>query len=161
MQYHTDIYSRALAEAKNELANLRVEFDRLAKRKAQLEAFITNTEPLLPAKPATLHFPPEVIENPPFPVPKFPQEEVPIWKAIVLSINGKGESFNVKDALEGLERIGRPVESPNKFQIVRAVLIRKTDYFEQIGPGLFALKKIKEDNGAMIPQMEGATEAAP
>ncbi|HEX3663377.1 MAG TPA: hypothetical protein VHU89_18220 [Acidobacteriaceae bacterium] len=150
MLMDTSIYSRAVAEAKGELAGIRVEYERLAKRKAQLEAFIANGEPLLPPeKEATLRFP--TAPPPTFEIPS--QEETPIWKAVVLSINGKHNRFTVKDGLEGLERIGRPIQSKNKFQILRAVLMRRPDVFEKIGKGLFRVKE-----GIVA---EGAAEAAP
>ena len=117
---------------------MRSEFERIAKRKAQLEAFIANTEPLVPVREVTLEFPAQ--ELPPFVLPT-KEVHAPIWKSITLAINGKGESFSVRDALEALERIGRPVGSPNKFQIVRAVLKKKTENFEQTAPGLFRVKK--------------------
>jgi hypothetical protein len=144
----TDIYSRALAEARNELENLRVDFEKIAKRKAQLEAFIANTEPLVPARDerkAALDF--ADLELPPFNLPT-KEPRVPIWKSITLAINGKGESFSVRDALDALERIGRPVVSPNNFQIVRAVLKKKTENFEQIKPGLFRMKKAGREKEA-------------
>jgi hypothetical protein len=129
------IYARALAEAKQELLALRLQMEALTKREEQVEALIANLAPLLPepAKP-TLNFPQSDLPAIPAALP--PQ---PIWKSIVQSINGKGEGFTVKDALQALERIGRPVESPNRFQIVRAVLTKKTQNFTQIGPGMFAL----------------------
>jgi hypothetical protein len=136
----------ALGEARHELEGLRAEFERIAKRKAQLEAFIANAEPLVPVNVATLEFPKQ--ELPPFVLPA-KEPNAPIWKSITLAINGKGESFSVKDALAALERIGRPVESPNKFQIVRAVLKKKTDNFEQIAPGLFRMKKADREKEAI------------
>jgi hypothetical protein len=141
----TDIYSRALGEARNELEGLRVEFDRIAKRKSQLEAFIANTEPLVPSRPLTLDF-----EEPTATAFALPAKEisVPIWKSITLAINGKGQSFSVKDAIQALERIGRPVDSPNRFQIVRAVLKKKTDNFEQIAPGLFRMTAKRQEKEA-------------
>jgi hypothetical protein len=134
-----NIYGRALAEAKAELQSLRVEFDRLSKRKVQLEAFIANAEPLIPApsEGPSLAFP--VQEGP---VHAFPEQKqkTPLWKAITLSINGKRDGFTVRDALDGLERIGHEVSSPNRFQIVRAVLIRKTELFRKLDtPGMYAV----------------------
>lgn len=136
----TSIYGRALAEAQAELAAISEQYERLAKRKAQLESFIANTEPLVPVSVNSLRFPEEspAASNLFPPAPKPPQ---PIWKSILLSINGKHESFSVRDALEGLERIGRGIDSVNKFQIARAVLTKKTENFEKIGPGLFRVKK--------------------
>ena len=132
------IYGKAIAEAKSELALLSLEYDKLAKRKAQLEAFIANAEPLVPATATTLGNETEPL----FATATTPS--APIWRSIVNSINGKSESFSVRDALDALEQIGRPVDSPNKFQIVRAVLKKKTENFEQIAPGLFrVLKPIK------------------
>ncbi len=142
---HTDIYSRALGQARNELEALRGDFERIAKKKAQLEAFIANTEPLVPARAPTLDFPEQESGAFTLPVKETP---VPIWKSITLAINGKGQSFSVKDAIQALERIGRPVDSPNKFQIVRAVLKKKTDNFEQIAPGLFRMKPKGQEKGA-------------
>ena len=135
-----NIYARALAEAKAELQSLRTEFDRISKRKVQLEAFIANTEPLIPVPlpEPELAFP--VQEGlPPLAEEK---QKIPLWKAITLSINGKRDGFTVRDALDGLERIGRGVNSPNKFQIVRAVLIRKTELFRRLDtPGMYAVVK--------------------
>jgi hypothetical protein len=141
-----NIYGRALSEAVSELGIVKGELNKLSKRKAQLEAFIANTEPLVPESLPTLQFPePPIAETTIAPV-RLPAQ--PIWKSILLSINGKGDSFTVKDALQGLERIGRPIVSPNKFQIVRAVLTKKTDNFEQIGPGLFCMKKAGREKEA-------------
>jgi len=131
----TIVYSRALTEAKNELLDLSSQVEALLKRKAQLEAVIANLAPLIPQANPTLNFPKQDI-----PVVATTLPPQPIWKSILLSINGKGDGFTVKDALQGLERIGRPIESPNRFQIVRAVLTKKTENFKQIGPGVFAIK---------------------
>ena len=139
----TSIYTRAFAEAQTELVAIRNDYDRLAKRKAQLEALIANLAPLLPVDEKIADKATDDYEI----VPKPPQ---PIWKSVLQSINGKHDSFSVKDALEALERIGRGVDSPNKFQIVRAVLIRKTDNFEKIGPGEFRVKK------GLVQKAEGA-----
>ena len=146
-----NIYSRALAEAKNELTSIRFEIESLTKRQAQLEAVIANLTPLLPQAALTLNFPKVDV-----PVVSSTLPPQPIWKSILLSINGKASAFTVKDALMGLERIGRPVESPNKFQIVRAVLTKKTMNFEQTGPGVFRVKSSEEDKA----ETEEATEVA-
>lgn len=130
------IYARALAEAKQEHLSLCLQVEALMRRKEQLEAVIANLSPLLPEpkNDPTLNFPQG--EIPGIATPLAPQ---PIWKSIVQAINGKRDAFTVKDALQALERIGRTIESPNRFQIVRAVLTKKTQNFKQIGPGLFAL----------------------
>ncbi len=135
------IYSRALAEAKVELLKLTYEIESLSKRKAQIEAVIANLTPLLPqvASP-TLNFPKQDI-----PVVSTALLEQPIWKSILQSLNGNEDSFSVRDAIDALERIGRPIESPNRFQIVRAVLKKKTDNFEQIKPGVFAIKRKEKE----------------
>ena len=121
------IYGQAISEAKAELASMSAEFEKLAKRKARLEAFITNGEPLATPEGA---FTPQDIND----------KNMPIWKAITLSINGKGTGFTVNDALQALERIGRPVDGKNRFQTVRNVLKRKDDVFVKVGVGKFALK---------------------
>jgi len=140
-----NIYSRALAEARSELLSLSLEMEWRLKRKAQLEAVIANLEPLLPQTVPTLNFPKQEI-----PVVSTALPSQPIWKSILLSINGKGESFTVKDAVQALERIGRPVESQNRFQIVRSVLTKKTENFTQIGPGMFAVKGKEKE----VPSIE-------
>ena len=140
---NSELYSRALAQARNELETLRQEFEAIAKRKAQLEAFIANTEPLVPIRKATLEFPQN--ELPVFNIPPEP-EPTPIWKSIVLSINGKGNRFTVKDAVQSLERIGRGIQSPNKHKIVRAVLKKKTMNFEEIETGVFRVKKTEKED---------------
>jgi hypothetical protein len=134
MEMQDNVYERALAKAKSDLAALSVEFDKIAKKKAQLEAFIANAEPLLamPQVPVSIAY-----------KPLAPQEKViptPIWKSILNSINGKGASFTVHDAVAALDRIGKAPESPNRVQIVRNVLLTKKDNFEQIGPGRFRIK---------------------
>jgi hypothetical protein len=137
-----DIYVQALTKAKQELAGLNLQFDTLRRRKEQLEAFIANTEPLLP-DPVKAAGEQPLRSKPLFDTPK--QAPVPIWKSIVVSINGKADSFSVNDAIAALLRIGRPVESPNRVQIVRNVLMKKTENFEQTAPGRFRVKKsIKE-----------------
>jgi hypothetical protein len=130
------IYARALAEAKQEHLTICLQVEAMLKRKEQLEAVIANLSPLLPEPKSgpTFDFPEG--ETPLIAAALPPQ---PIWKSIVQAINGKGDAFTVKDALQALERIGRPIESPNRFQIARAVLTKKTQNFKQIGPGLFAL----------------------
>lgn len=140
MDAPVSIYARALAEAKQELLTVGLQMSSLIKRKEQLEAVIANLSPLLPepTKP-TLNFPQG--DLPPIPAALPPQ---PIWKSIIQSINGKSDGFTVKDALQALERIGRPIESPNRFQICRAVLKKKTDNFEQTAPGKFVVKKRNE-----------------
>jgi len=135
------IYGRALAEAQGDLAEVQGEIELLLKKKDRLEAFIANTEPLLPkvetaSAKLSLNFPKQ--ETPKRTISTLPAQ--PIWKSIVRSINGKGSEFTVKDALEALDRIGRGVNSPNRFQIVRAVLAKKTENFVKLGPGKFALK---------------------
>lgn len=120
-------YVQAVKDAKAELAAMTAEFERLSKHKARLEAFIANGEPL--AYPNGAHTAADVAEK-----------DQPIWKAIKLSINGKGDGFTVGDALAALERIGRPVEGKHKFQTVRNILQKKTDVFEKTGVGKFALK---------------------
>ncbi len=141
----TDIYVQALAKAKTELAALSIQFENISRRKAQLEAFIANTEPLIPLTEEAASAP--LRSTPLFPAS--PKElHVPIWKSIVLSINGKGENFSVNDALAALVRIGRGIESPNRVQIVRNVLMKKTDNFEQIAPGRFKVKKSGKEKEA-------------
>jgi len=130
------LYSRAIGAARKELAFISAQYEILAKRKAQLEAFIANGEPLIPEGPKPTLFPSTVSES------KFSQEttkRMPTWKAIVLSINGKRNDFTVSDAIESMDRIGRPVLSKNKFQIVRAELQRKDDVFKKLGPGHYAV----------------------
>ena len=131
MDATTDIFAQALAKAKTDLAALEVDFNRLVLRKSQLEAFITNAEPLVPTSTHTVASAPLPYRKPTN-VPA-----VPIWKSIVQSINGKGDSFSVNDALDGLIRIGRPIGSPNRVQIVRNVLMTKIENFEQVAPGRF------------------------
>jgi hypothetical protein len=135
-----ELYIRALAAARAELATIRTEYERLGKRKSQLEAFIANGEPLIPEGPQLpqLTFPEPTIEGKAMPPLRGP---MPRWKEIVLSINGKGDNFSVSDALHALERMGRPVKANNPFQIVRAELLRKTDKFRKLGPGRYALVK--------------------
>jgi hypothetical protein len=145
MSTQSSIYGRALAEAKTELESLRVDWERIARRKSQLEAFIANTEPLVPVNEPSLEFPKQ--ESPAFLIPTKPIS-IPIWKSITQSINGKSESFSVKDALEGLARINRPIESPNRAQIVRNVLMKKTQNFEQIAAGLFKVKSGSKEKEA-------------
>jgi hypothetical protein len=142
----SNVYGRALAAAYTELNALNVEFDKLAARKAKLEAFIANTEPLVPEDSPSLPFAMEKVHPPPTKL-----LSQPIWKSIIYSINGKGDSFSVRDALDALARIGKPVQSPNNFQIVRAVLKKKTDNFEQISPGLFRVKKAEREK-EVIPE---------
>ena len=132
------IYGKAIAEAKSELALLSLEYDKLAKRKAKLEAFIAYAEPLVPVTLTALS---DAVE-PLLASAKVPS--VPIWRSIINSINGKRDSFSVREALDALESIGKPVKSPNKFQIVRTVLKKKTDNFEQIAPGLFRVKEVTQ-----------------
>jgi hypothetical protein len=141
------IYARALAEAKQELLALCLQVEAMMRRKEQLEAVIANLTPLLPEPKSdpTLNFPEG--EIPAIAVPLPPQ---PIWKSIVQAMNGKNDAFTVKDALQALERIGRPIESPNRFQIARAVLTKKTQNFKQIGPGLFAL--VDHDETEVSPE---------
>jgi hypothetical protein len=141
----TNIYSRALAEARNELLHVQYEIEQLSKRKQHLEALIANLSPLLPQATPTL-----------FPVAKtspvastLPSQ--PLWKLILLSINEKSRGFTVRDAIQGLERIGRPVESKNRFQIVRSAMKSKKDEFEQIGPGLYAVRE-KSNEKEVIPE---------
>jgi hypothetical protein len=133
--FSLSIYDRAVREAKAELQTVKADFERLAKRKAVLEAFILNAEPLLPEgkNEPRLQFPVPSATAPPA------SDDPPIWKAITLAINGKASGFTVIDALQALERIGRPVTSTNKFQIVRAVLVRKTDVFRKISAGRYAV----------------------
>ena len=132
------VYARALDEAKSELLVLSHQIDALAKRKSQVEAVIANLAPLLPQS-----IPLDRASK----TPQIPLNlgNEPLWKSIRLSINGKGDSFTVKDALEALERIGRPVESPNRVQIVRSTLSKKTGKFKQIGPGRFAVRNDGEE----------------
>lgn len=132
-----DVYSRALAEAKSELEAVVYEIGKLSKRQQQLEALIANLTPLLPQANPSLNFPPV---KPTPPVVSEAQQSQPIWKSIVQAINGKAAEFTVRDAIEGLERIGRGVESPNRVQIIRNALVRKDDVFVQIAPGKFAVK---------------------
>lgn len=140
MDVPNSIYARALAEAKQEHLAICFQLDTMTKRKEQLEAVIANLSPLLPQEASpTLDFPKQ--EPPVLRAALAPQ---PIWKSILQAINGKGESFTVKDALQALERIGRPIESPNKFQIARAVLKKKTENFKQIAPGTFAVVRRNE-----------------
>jgi hypothetical protein len=131
----------ALANAKDELRKMSSEFERLAKRKAQLEAFIANAQPLI-GEPAQLRLPagPSTAAE----TKAADLKEYPLWKAITLSINGKGHAFTVRDAVEALDRIGRPVTSANRVQIVRNVLMKKKDTFIHKGPGVFALIQAKE-----------------
>jgi len=143
----SNVYGQALAAAYTELNALNVEFDKLAARKAKLEAFIANTEPLVPADSPSLPFTLDKIHSQPV-----TQPAQPIWKSIIYSINGKGDSFSVRDALDALARIGKPVQSPNNFQIVRAVLKKKTDNFEQISPGLFRVKRAQQEKEAPIAE---------
>jgi hypothetical protein len=135
----TSIYEMALANAVAELQSMTVEFERLAKRKLQLEAFIANTQALIgepKQKQLGLTVDAEQVHD-------SAATKDPLWKSISLAINGKGGGFTVKDAQIALDRIGRPVTSPNKNQIVRNALV-KSDFFTQIGPGLFAIKEVNE-----------------
>jgi hypothetical protein len=133
------LYIRSIGAARRELEAINGECDRLGKRKAQLEAFIANAEPLLPRESdaPTLRFPePTNLNRHVMPAPA----QMPMWRAIVFGINGKKQRFTVGDAIAALDRIGRPVTSKNKFQIVRAELKRKTDVFESVGTGVYAVK---------------------
>jgi hypothetical protein len=131
------IYEQGVQFAKRELASLTVEFEKLAERKQRLEAYIAIAEPLITGKSSKTANGAPSSSLPP---------GIPIWKAIKLSINGKGSEFSVKDALEALERIGRPVTGKNNFQIVRKVLTDKTDEFDKIGIGKYALKNGRGSN---------------
>jgi len=157
-QTPVSVYARALTEARNQLRDLRVEIEGMVKLSAQLEAFIANAEPLVPepdkASPV-LEFPTAENREESSGI-KVETPQMPLWKLLTLAINGKGLSFSVKDALEALERIGRPITSPNKFQIVRNAILHKENVFRQIGPGLYAVRKVEEEAVVEIPEVTGA-----
>jgi hypothetical protein len=129
------IYEMALSNAKAELQTLRTQFDTLAKRKEQLEAFIANTEPLVAAASQVRVF---TVKREIFAGGEV-EKSMPLWKTIKLAINGNGSAFSVGDAIAALERIGKPVKSPNKIQIVRNALIKRTDTFIKLSPGTYAV----------------------
>ena len=57
---------------------------------------------------------------------------VPLWRAIIASLNGKKGDFTVPDALTALERAGRFINSPNKKSIIRNALKQKPDKFRRL-----------------------------
>jgi hypothetical protein len=130
------IYEMALSNAKAELQALRVQFDTLAKRKEQLEAFIANTEPLVVVGSQIRVF---TVKEREAVAGEEIEKAAPLWKTIKFAINGKGNAFNVSDAIAALERIGKPVKSPNKIQIVRNALIKRPDTFRKLSPGNYAV----------------------
>jgi hypothetical protein len=132
-QTPASIYYRALIEAQQELLDVQNQIQGLSKRREQLEAVIANLSPLVPQMQSPL-FP--IAKTSTVASPSLPQ---PIWKSILQSITDKANGFTVRDALQGLERTGRPIQSKNRFQIVRSALKNKTDYFTQIAPGLFVV----------------------
>src|ERR1700677_1908437 len=127
------IYAMALSNAKAELQSLKSKFDEIAKRKLKLEAFIANAEPLVEGGERLLRLTSPQIEE------EDEGEKKPLWELIKLAINGKGNAFSVADAIQALDRIGKPVMSPNKVQIVRNALIKRTDTFSKLSPGVYAV----------------------
>ena len=129
------VYEMALSNAKSELQSIRKQFDTLAQRKEKLENFIAITESLMgPSAQAELPLPvldrgPAVREG----------EKVPLWKTIKFAINGEGNAFSVSDALAALERIGKPVTSPNKMQIVRNAIVKREDVFRKLSAGTYCV----------------------
>jgi hypothetical protein len=129
------VYEMALSNAKGELHTIRKQFDELAQRKEKLENFIAITEALMgPSAQAQL----------PLPVPdRAPMaqesDRTPLWKMIKFAINGDGNAFSVSDAIAALERIGKPVTSPNKMQIVRNAIMKRGDVFRKLSAGTYCV----------------------
>jgi hypothetical protein len=130
-----DFYEQALAKAKADLSGVLNDITRLAQQKAYLESFIAVTERMVNPLSLVAGVPPKAVA-----IERHPQ---PIWKSIVQNIGDKADSFSVNDAIEALDRAGHTIESVNnKFQIVRTVLMKKTENFEKLTvPGRFRIKK--------------------
>lgn len=130
----------AIDEAYQELRSIEV-------RKAQLEAFIANAAPLLSKSSDTPRPSIPAAKSPRKPSNRLPARDRhapgggdPLWKSILLSINGKHAEFSIREALQALDRMGRGIDSKSADQIVRSTLKRKTEYFEKIGTGRFRVK---------------------
>jgi hypothetical protein len=109
-------------------------------RIAQLDSLVAQLEALTgPPKPESGQLfetpkpslPPVVVS----PAKEVPQAQIPLWKAIVNSLNGKKGDFTVPEAIAALERTGRHIESPNRTQIVRNTLIQNKNFGRLEVPG--------------------------
>lgn len=124
----------ALSNATAELQSIKGQFDSLARRKEQLEAFIADARALIGA-PAQLRLTAIVAPA----VPNGNDTNAPLWKQIKFAINGKANAFSVSDAIDALKRIGKPVASPNRIQIVRNAIIKRPDTFRKLSPGMYTV----------------------
>jgi hypothetical protein len=110
-------YREALVKAEEELRGLE---ESIRLRKERLQRSIASLKELLG-------------DTPPVDAPKSPESseepDLKIWQRVQLWLNGRHMKFSVKDALAGLEQMGHPIDSPNRFQIMRQALKKKPTVF--------------------------------
>jgi hypothetical protein len=118
---------------------------------------VANAELLILSTPPTLKY---SLSGSPDCQPVLKAPSLALWKAIRLAVSDKGNPFRVKDALKALELTGRPIDSPNRYQLVRGALTEKTDVFVKRGPGLYALKTTASSASA-APEGKDRTSLPP
>ncbi|MGA9390798.1 MAG: HTH domain-containing protein [Candidatus Sulfotelmatobacter sp.] len=139
----------AIEEAKQELKYVSSEVSALATRRKQLENFIATGRLLagrtlrpqpqnVPETPKVPGRGPQTSSWPEVPRKTTAQNAVDAFKKV-------GRPMATKDIVEALAKQGTPIRGEFQRATVRSVLSAKTDIFERISPGIWALREWPAD----------------
>src|SRR6185437_6678872 len=132
----------AIEEAKQELKYVSSEISALASKRKQLESFITtgrllSGKPLRPEQPIA-----ERVSQknswPEFPKKTTAQNAVDVFRKV-------GRPMATKDIVEAMAKYGTPIRGEFQCATIRSVLSMKSDIFERLSPGIWALREWPAD----------------
>jgi hypothetical protein len=158
-----DAYTLALIQARKELEEAKQQFKIYSLRVSQLESFVAQAEALTtamlpPASPSLFEEKKLSTQAALLVTPEDQGGQIPLWRAIINSLNEKKSSFSVPDAIAALARTGRHIESENRLSIVRNALKQKPDKFKRIAVGVYCVIGFEVNAGEGTKEKEDSSE---
>lgn len=130
-------YESALTDARKELGAAKLQQEAITLRIERLEAFIAHAAALIEPRSAPLF----AAANVPVPLPVVEDaSDGPLWKVLIMALNGKKPRFTVPEAVAALDRIGRKINSKNRGTIVRNAIKDKPLLFGRHGAGFYFVR---------------------
>jgi len=136
----------AIAEAKQELKYVISEITAFTTRRSQLETFIESGQLLgkslrpetqLPKATKAQSQPPKPAQ--PVAWPNALRREN--WRNTVEVLKKAGRPLTANEIVKALAERGTPIGGEHQRESVRSMIARKSDVFEKVGPGFWALKE--------------------
>jgi hypothetical protein len=133
----------AVEEARKELQYVTSEITALTAKRKQLDSFIATgrllAKTLQPEKQVAELPKPRTHVQQPSPWPMSPRREM--WQNAVDALKKIGRTASVGEIVDVMDRQGTPVGGSFQRASLRSMFARKTDVFEKVGSGFWALRE--------------------